>query len=80
MCFVHHYIITTNRQPASWFKLNSIRLEYMQEQVSNIFQEINCLRTRPNNSQYIHAADVHRDEPREIQVVPQPTPKDPNLL
>jgi hypothetical protein len=49
--------------------------EYMQEQVSNIFQEINCLRTRPNNSQYIHAADVHRDEPSEIQVVPQPTPK-----
>jgi hypothetical protein len=33
------------------------------------------LRTRPNNTQYIHAADVHRDEPSEIQVVPQPTPK-----
>lgn len=49
--------------------------EYMQEQVSNIFQEINCLRTRPNNTQYIHAADVHRDEPSEIQVVPQPIPK-----
>ena len=31
----------------------------MQEQVSNIFQEINCLRTRPDNTQYIHAADVH---------------------
>ena len=49
--------------------------EYMQEQVSNIFQEINCLRTRPNNTQYLHAADVHRDEPSEIQVVLQPTPK-----
>ena len=31
----------------------------MQEQVSNIFQEINCLRTRPDNTQYIHAANVH---------------------
>jgi hypothetical protein len=48
--------------------------ECMQEQVSNIFQEINCLRTRPNNTQYILAADVHRDEPSEIQVVPQPIP------
>jgi hypothetical protein len=28
--------------------------EYMQEQVSDIFQEINCLRTRLDNTQNIH--------------------------
>ena len=45
--------------------------EYMQEQVSDIFQEINCLRTRLDNIQSIHAADVHRDELSKIQVVQQ---------
>ena len=47
--------------------------EYMQEQVSDIFQEINCLRTRLDNIQNIHAADVHRDELSKIQVVQQRT-------